>query len=90
MRNCSSLGFQRQNILTYDKPLHAVVSHIAPDKPVETEIHAFCALQHIYVLARGTNHLLEHEKVACCGVILVDTTCFLICETDQYIFSVSV
>lgn len=32
------------------------------------------------LLARGKNHLLEHEKGTSGGVILVDKTCFLMCD----------
>lgn len=76
MRNCSSLGFQRQNILSYNKPPHAVLSHITMNRSAQRDLLSV----HCNILARGKNYLLEHEKGTSDGVILVDKTCFLMCD----------
>lgn len=47
------------------------------DEPVGSEIQAFCPLQHT---SQGKTYLLEHEKGTSNGVILVDKTCFLMCD----------
>jgi len=53
---------------------------VAPDEPAESEIPAFCALQHIYY------NFLNSCLLWC----KFDMTCFLLCETEQNIFSASV
>lgn len=54
---------------------------ITPREQVESEILVFSVLQHICTSQRHeTIYYIEHEKGACGGVILVDMTCFLICE----------